>query len=136
MRPFRRQASWLAVVALALQASTSGYVAACPMKADAAAARACCRAQQADAPMPACHAKAAKASKKACCFLGVMSPCADGAVAEARLTPPTTSVAAAVATLPVAAAWAAPAVPVSTTAPPGCAAHSATGPPRLTPLLI
>jgi hypothetical protein len=108
----RANAAVMALLALALQAGSSGYVQACPMKASAMAANhACCQASK------ACHG-GQKGTRKACCFLGVMSPCADGAVSEARLTSPTTTVAAIAQTPVVNAAWARLAVPVSTAAPP------------------
>src|SRR5262252_1696557 len=120
----RAHAAVMAVVALALQAGSSGYVPACPMKAPMmAASHACCQAKSCHSPV--------KAPLKACCFLGVLAPCADGVVSEARLTAPT-SPAAVVAAAPVMPAWAALAVPVSGVAPPIPTAS----PPRTTVLLI
>src|SRR5205814_8329206 len=122
----RANAAVMALLALALQAGSSGYVQACPMKIGAMAANhACCHASK------ACHG-GQRATRKACCFLGVMSPCAAGAVSEARLTSPTTPVAAMAPTPAVNAAWATLAVPVSTAAPPIPAAS----PPRTSVLLI
>jgi len=101
----------MAVLALALQASSSGYVQACPMKTQAMmAGHACCQAAK------ACHVPG-RSQRKACCFFGVMSPCADGAVSEARLTAPTQT-AAVVAAAPALPLWAALALPTSTSAPP------------------
>src|SRR5262249_58935651 len=89
-----------------------GYVQACPMKMRTAmtATHACCQQAQ------ACHMPS-KAARKACCFFGVMPPCADGVVTEARLTAPTAP-AAIVAEVTTAAAWATIAAPISTAAPP------------------
>jgi hypothetical protein len=115
----RANAAAMAVLALALQAGSNGYVQACPMKMTAMSANhSCCHA---------CHG----ATRKACCFLGVLAPCADGAVSEARLTRPTTLMIA-VASAPITSAWATLAVPISTAAPPIPTAS----PPRTTILLI
>lgn len=122
----RANAAVMALLALALQAGSSGYVQACPMKMSAmSATHACCRA----AAAKACHGGMAR---KACCFLGVMPPCSDGAVSEARLTPPTAPVAVIAVTPVVNAAWAMPAVPVSTAAPP----IPTVSPPQTSVLLI
>jgi hypothetical protein len=102
----------MALLALALQAGSSGYVQACPMKASAmSATHACCHMAKACRGMQTMP-------RKACCFFGVLSPCADGAVSEARLTSQTTVAAAIAPTPAVNAAWATLAVPVSTAAPP------------------
>ena len=72
----RAHVAAMAVLALALQAGSSGYVQACPMKMQTMTARhACCQAAK------ACHMPG-RTQRKACCFFGVMSPCADGAVSE------------------------------------------------------
>lgn len=119
----------MAVLALALQAGSNGYVQACPMKMSAmSATHACCQTASAKA----CHMGAKTASRKACCFLGVMSPCADGTVSEARPTRPTMQVLAVAQAPAVLAAWATLAVPVSTAAPP----IPTVSPPRTTILLI
>jgi len=122
----RANAVVMAVLALALQAGSSGYVQACPMKMKTAmsATHACCGAAQ------ACHMPV-KTARKACCFFGVMPACADGVVSEARLTAPTMT-AAVVAWACATPDWAALAVPVSTAAPPIPTAS----PPRTTVLLI
>src|SRR2546426_10982420 len=121
-------------LALVLQATSAGFVPAGDMAARAKFGG--CPRCQAEVAMPSCHAKAPAqtASRKACCFFGIMPPCADGAVAKARLTSPTTP-AAPIALVSVTADWATPDVPVSTAAPPGIAKLT-TGPPRTTVLLI
>src|SRR5689334_4045656 len=109
----RRHVAAMAVLALALQASSSGYVPACTMKAQMmSAGHACCMA----AAAKACHMPM-QTQRKACCFFGVLSPCADGAVSEARLAAPTAT-AALIAAARVMPDWAALAVPAQTAAPP------------------
>jgi hypothetical protein len=123
----RANAVAMAVLALALQAGSNGYVQACPMKLSAtssmSATHSCCHACQHGTKAP---------TRKACCFLGVMSPCADGVVSEARVTRPTTQLVAVAAAPVVNAAWATLTVPVSTAAPP----IPTVSPPRTTVLLI
>ena len=110
----------MAVLALALQAGSNGYVQACPMKMSAmSATHSCCHA---------CHG----ATRKACCFLGVLAPCADGAVSEARVTRPSTQVVAVAAAPAAMTAWAALDVPIATDAPP----IPTVSPPRTAILLI
>ena len=130
---------WSRVLALALllQATSPGYVPACDMMAKAAKAHGCPGCHQI-AKVPSCHAGAVAAAKnlprKACCFLGVLMPCADGALRAVQVSAPAAN--ATLLALAVAApAWESPTATLSVVMPPGIA-DLATGPPRSTVLLI
>jgi len=127
---------WARVLTLAmvLQATSAGFVPACDMYAKLKV-RSCPQCPVV-AKAPSCHGTAAaqNAPLKACCFFGVMLPCADGAVGEARLTAPAPA-AAPVAIAIATPAWESPAITISVAVPPGIA-ELATGPPRTTVLLI
>lgn len=120
---------------MVLQASSAGYVPACDMMAKAAMAHGCPGCHQI-AKAPACHGTAATQNlpRKACCFLGVLTPCADGALRAVQVPAPAQN--AAVVDLAVASPdWASPTSSISVAMPPGIA-DLATGPPRTTVLLI
>ena len=119
---------------MVLQATSAGFVPACDMYAKFKA-RSCPQCDEV-AKAPSCHGTAAAQNvpRKACCFFGVMLPCADGAVGEARLTAPAPT-AAPVAIAVTTPEWAVPTISTSVAVPPGIG-ELATGPPRTTVLLI
>lgn len=119
---------------MVLQATSAGFVPACDMYAKAKV-KSCPQCPVVN-QTPSCHgtASAQDVPLKACCFFGVLTPCADRAVGEARLISPAPT-AAPVAIAVTTPDWAVPTISISVAMPPGIG-DLATGPPRTSVLLL